>query len=110
MKQIHFKPLDEKSIQVKGCGVNKIFKSYTGNKVPGSFLFKSSTGDSLARIYCIYDNLLGWQLSFCPVETVDHYDFNFNIDYKAPTDIDYCELNIHVADDIKLKAEGEFSE
>ena len=110
--EIHFKPIDDTQIQVKGGGANKIFKTYSGSKVPGSFLLRSKSMGDLARVFCIFDYTLGWQFGLSPVKEFSNLAlFGFYITYQPPTDeTNTADLVISVPVDTILQAEGEFSD
>jgi hypothetical protein len=111
MKQLSLKAIDESSIQVKGCGINKICKSYTGSKIPGAFVVSSLSNSSSIRIYCLFDNDLGWQFALSPIKAcVNTIPFSYYIDYTPPTNTEGCIYVIHLPADAHVVGEGEFSD
>lgn len=111
MKHLSLKAIDESSIQVKGCGINKIHKSYSGSKIPGSFLVSSLSTSASFRIYCLFDNELGWQFALSPIKACNNnIPFSYYIDYTPPTDTEGCVYVIHLPADAQVVGEGEFSD
>jgi len=118
MKTIIFKGSTHgfnKTVQVKGGGLNKVFHTYSGSKLPGSFFLESSKSATSYRVYCVLHDYMGWRFSIEPameteLELKDH-SMGLKIDYKVPEDSGgETTLVLHIPEDYRAIGEGEFRE
>ena len=118
MKTIIFKGSTHglnQTVQVKGGGLNKVFHTYSGSKLPGSFLLESSKAATSYRVYCILLDYAGWKFAIAPamdteLELKDHL-MDIKIDYTVSEDpTGDVTFILHIPEHYKAIGEGEFRE
>jgi hypothetical protein len=118
MKTIIFKGSTHglnQTVQVKGGGLNKVFHTYSGSKLPGSFLLESSKTTTPYRVYCMLLDYAGWRFAIAPamdteLELKDHL-MDIKIDYTVSEDpTGDVTFILHIPEHYKAIGEGEFRE
>jgi hypothetical protein len=118
MKTIIFKGSTHginQTVQVKGGGINKVFHTYSGSKLPGSFLLESPNTTTSYRVYCMLLDYAGWRFSIAPAMetelTLQDHVMDIKIDYTVSEDtIGETTFVLHIPEHYKAVGEGEFRE
>ena len=111
MKTLSLKALNDKSILLKGSGVNQILEVISLDKIPGSIFIHSEKTAQAFRIYCIYDDYeSAWVFAFANTKAINgtnplNYFMEHGWDAKGNTFLD-----LHIPEDSIIELEGQFAE
>lgn len=111
MKTLSLKALNDRSILIKGCGLNQVLEVISFDKIPGTIFIYSKQNNQSIRIYCIYDDYENaWVFATANAKTIEKTDALENIMEYGWDDKNNTYLDLTIADDSVIELEGQFSE